>query len=257
MSTCQLELIRWENPLGARVGPEFFRELPSTPGVYRMLSREAEVIYVGSSRNLRNRVASYRSISSLRHSRRLCRLVHAVAAIHIELTETEADARSLEASWIRHYRPRFNRALNRPLESIWIGLETTASSLVTRWTPRENEHLDWPSKSIVFGPFPHRKFVHWLQSLRRTLWWTHAEEIDLRTCPIALLRREKPPHECEQRCSVISAIPDPASLAATLLLLAEQRAPLLAEKPWNRPLVERWEEDRKVLAQTDWASHSL
>ena len=82
----QLELIPWENPLGARLGPEFFQELPPSPGVYRMLSREAEVLYVGSSRHLRQRVSSYRSISPGRHSRRLCRLVHQVAAVIIEPT---------------------------------------------------------------------------------------------------------------------------------------------------------------------------
>jgi hypothetical protein len=247
----QLELIAWDNPLGRRVGAEFFRELPAAPGVYRMLSAEAEVLYVGSSRQLRHRVSSYRSITPTRHSRRLCRLVHAVAAIVIELTGTEAEARILEASWIRHYRPRYNRALNRPEETVWIGLRLlpTERRLETRWT-RERESLDlWPAATQVSGPFSHFKAVSRLHSLRRILWWLGQPRADLRDCPPEFLRRDRPTRDWIQtwpaELPLALEAPDPTPM---LLAAAEAARERLALLPWNAPLLEWWEHDREVLA---------
>src|SRR4029079_18979915 len=35
------------------------RNVPSTPGVYRMLDRKGDALYVGKARNLKNRVQDY------------------------------------------------------------------------------------------------------------------------------------------------------------------------------------------------------
>jgi hypothetical protein len=243
----QLELIPWENPLERHVGREFFCELPEAPGVYRMLSLEAEVLYVGSSRNLRHRVASYRSISPGRHPQRLCRLVHAARAIHIELTASEMAARELEASWIRHYRPRFNRALNRPVQTIWIGLECRGDDLITRWTDREQEWNTWPKAAFGRGPYPHRQHVNFLQILRRTLTWTESPEVDLREFPGALLRWHKPPRTWRQRVTGFSLQSDFIALSKDLLERGENCREKLTRFAWNRPLWERWEEDQIAL----------
>lgn len=246
----QLELIPWFNPLGERIGPEFFRELPSAPGVYRMLSRDAEVLYVGSSRNLRSRVASYRSISPARHARRLCRLVHAARAIHIEPTDTEAQARALEASWIRHYRPRFNRAMNGPIETIWIGLrfDVGGGTLSTYWSHTGQSRSAWAAGATAWGPFAHRRPVFWIHSLRRTLWWAAAGELDLRSVPTELLCRDRPRPDFTQSCPFDGPRDSAEAFVETLLAEAANRLPRLLERPWNRPLLEFWEHDRDVLA---------
>jgi len=216
-----------------------------------MLSREAEVLYVGSSRNLRQRVASYRSVGPAQHPRRLCRLVHAVVAIHIEPTETEAAARALEASWIRHYRPRFNRALNRSAETVWIGLarDSRTGFLDTRWRRSEAAPADWPEAMQRRGPFAHRRPVFWLQSLRRTLWWIEGAPVDLRNCPPALLRWDRPVSEWSQACSLACPEFTPTALAEAVSQAADSKVEDLRAQPWNAPLLDYWEHDREVLAK--------
>ena len=245
-TSLQLELIPWQNPLVDRLTPDFFRELPAAPGVYRWLSREAQVLYVGSSRNLRDRVGSYRSIHPARHSRRLCRLVQESAAIHIELTETEAGARALEASWIRHHRPRFNRALNRPAFTIFLGAAWKSGQLHTRWTDRPETAGEWPEDVVRQGPFDSRQPLRWLTSVRRVLWWTHQVRPDFRDLPASLRPAHPPAREWVQPSTAIAV---PWEQAAELIAMASARAHDLAQLPWNGPLLESWEHDRETLAE--------
>jgi excinuclease ABC subunit C len=44
---------------GAEVIRAFVRTLPASPGVYRMIDAEGEVMYVGKARNLKARVINY------------------------------------------------------------------------------------------------------------------------------------------------------------------------------------------------------
>ena len=65
--------------------------MPEGPGVYRMLSSEGEVLYVGKARNLAHRVAAYAQPGRL--DPRLHRMVAGTAAVEVVTTATEAEAR--------------------------------------------------------------------------------------------------------------------------------------------------------------------
>jgi excinuclease ABC subunit C len=82
------------------------RNVPGSPGVYRMLDRKGDALYVGKARNLKSRVQNYTHPAGL--SNRLRRMVAEAAALEIVVTETEAEALLLECNLIKRLMPRYN-----------------------------------------------------------------------------------------------------------------------------------------------------
>ena len=80
--------------------------LPETPGVYRMVGRSGNVLYVGKAKNLQKRVASYRNLARL--STRVARMVAETASMEFITTHTEAEALLLEANLIKKLKPHYN-----------------------------------------------------------------------------------------------------------------------------------------------------
>lgn len=110
MATGQLWLFAPPRPLVERLGESFFSELPERPGVYLMCGTEAGVLYVGSAKNLRRRLSSYRVANPERFPRRIIRLLHCVTRIEYDECETERSARHREEMLICVLAPPFNRA---------------------------------------------------------------------------------------------------------------------------------------------------
>ena len=110
MATGQLWLFPPPHPLVERLGEEFFRGLPASPGVYLMCGAEPGVLYVGRAKNLRRRLASYRVANPERLPRRIIRLLHRVTRIEFDECASEAAAREREESLICALAPQFNRA---------------------------------------------------------------------------------------------------------------------------------------------------
>ncbi len=78
----------------------------SSPGVYRMLDRRGDAVYVGKARNLKSRVQNYTHPAGL--SNRLRRMVAETATFEIVVTATEAEALLLECNLIKRMMPRYN-----------------------------------------------------------------------------------------------------------------------------------------------------
>jgi len=93
-----------------RTGPEviasYLKTLPAAPGVYRMLDRAGEVIYVGKARSLKARVSNYTRLGG--HTNRIARMIASTATMEFVTVRTEAEALLLEANLIKRFRPRFN-----------------------------------------------------------------------------------------------------------------------------------------------------
>ena len=93
-----------------KTGPEviasYLKNLPNSPGVYRMIDAKGDVIYVGKARSLKARVANYTRFAG--HSTRIARMISQTAAMEFVLVGTEAEALLLEANLIKRFRPRFN-----------------------------------------------------------------------------------------------------------------------------------------------------
>ena len=120
--------------------------MPSAAGVYRMLDRKGDAIYVGKARNLKSRVQNYTHIAGL--SSRLARMVADTAAMEIVVTGTEAEALLLECNLIKRLLPRFNVLLrdDKSFPLIHITAEHDF--------PQLTKHRGARSKpGVYFGPF--------------------------------------------------------------------------------------------------------
>ena len=91
---------------GTAVIREALRTMPAQPGVYRMLDRKGDGLYVGKARNLKSRVQNYAHLAGL--SNRLRRMIAETAAVEIVVTHTEAEALLLECNMIKRLMPRYN-----------------------------------------------------------------------------------------------------------------------------------------------------
>jgi excinuclease ABC subunit C len=139
------------------------RELPSLPGVYRMLDHQGEVIYVGKARNLRKRVSSYFMRTS-GHTPKVFAMVAAAQSFVTTATANESEALILESNLIKDLRPRYNVVLRDDKSYPYIYAELEQDF------PRLRFHRGARSaKGRYFGPFPNagavRETLNLLQKL--------------------------------------------------------------------------------------------
>src|SRR4029077_3716275 len=79
---------------------------PSSPGVYRMIDANGDVLYVGKAKSIRKRIIAYARPTG--YDPRIDRMISAPPALEFASTATETEALLLEANLIKRLRPRFN-----------------------------------------------------------------------------------------------------------------------------------------------------
>lgn len=85
---------------------EKLRLLPDSPGVYIMLDKYGNIIYVGKARVLKNRVRQYFHNSP--KPQKVMQMVANVADFNYVITNSEIDALALENNLIKKYKPKYN-----------------------------------------------------------------------------------------------------------------------------------------------------
>lgn len=141
-----------EAPLenGGPTGPELIaekvRSLPNAPGVYRMLDKAGEVIYVGKARDLKKRVSAYTKGQG--HTNRIARMILATCDMAFVQTASETEALLLEANLIKRFRPRYNVLLrdDKSFPNILITRDHAFPQIVKHRGARTR-------KGDYFGPF--------------------------------------------------------------------------------------------------------
>lgn len=126
---------------------DYVRRLPMKPGVYRMYSSDAKLLYVGKARQLRRRVSQY--FRSPVDSAKTAALVDKIASIETTVTNTEAEALLLEQTLIKQHRPPFNILLKDDKSYPYIRFDLDHS--YPRMSFYRGKHL--PEGPVFFGPF--------------------------------------------------------------------------------------------------------
>ncbi|WP_163192584.1 GIY-YIG nuclease family protein [Clostridium thermarum] len=124
---------------------EKIKALPSSSGVYLMKDSQGTIIYVGKSKNLKNRVSSYFQKSKNR-SPKVEKLVMNLKDFEYILTDTEFEAFMLECKLIKKYKPRYNRLMKNPLAYNFIGISKSEP---------------YPTLEIIYSPFYKNKYIYW------------------------------------------------------------------------------------------------
>ena len=120
--------------------------LPENPGVYVMLGKDGEIIYVGKAKNLKNRVRQY-FFNSVK-TEKVMAMVRNIADFYYIIVPSEIDALSLENNLIKKHKPRYNILLKDDKTYPYLKIDTKSvypAFTVTRKIKRDG--------AKYFGPF--------------------------------------------------------------------------------------------------------
>lgn len=128
-------------------------ELPRRPGVYRMIDKHDEILYIGKAKDLRERVGSYFRAAA-EHTPKIAEMVARVRRIETEETGSELGALLLESRLIKLHQPKYNTMQKRYRRYAFLRLTTQDEF------PRTELALEVePDGSEYFGPFGNRDAV--------------------------------------------------------------------------------------------------
>lgn len=125
---------------------EKINSFPKTPGIYLMKDKNNNIIYVGKSKKLQDRIKSYFT-NSKNHSRKIQRMVKGIHDIEIIETDTELDALLLECEYIKKIKPMYNKLMKNHENYSYIKIDTKKEYPYIEVV----EEID--DDSIYFGPY--------------------------------------------------------------------------------------------------------
>lgn len=94
------------------------KNLPNLPGVYQMLGKNGDILYVGKAKSLKNRVSSYFA-KTIEHPKTRA-LVQRIDNIHTLITRSETEALLLEQNLIKQHRPPYNVLLRDDKSYLYV-----------------------------------------------------------------------------------------------------------------------------------------
>lgn len=169
----QERLFPYVNPLGERLGAEFFKSIPRSPGVYLMQDAHNQVLYVGKAKDLRSRLLSYRRAKPEQAPRKVIRMLHRTHGLRWEVCESETAALLRENHLLRTLKPFYNVQNTRPETYYFIGVQFTSSPPLVRFRLTTNPN---PEKDLLYGAYKGRGLVRkGYAALLRLLWMAQTE----------------------------------------------------------------------------------
>lgn len=125
---------------------EELKKIPDLPGVYIMYNKENEIIYVGKSISLKNRVRSY--FVKNHKNKKVETLVSQIYRFEYIIVNNETESLVLEANLIKKNRPKYNINLKDDKQYPYIKITNEEFPKIMKVRELKND------KSLYFGPFP-------------------------------------------------------------------------------------------------------
>lgn len=123
------------------------KQLPNLPGVYKMLGKNGEILYIGKAKSLKNRVSSYFA-KTIEHPKTRA-LVQRIDNIETILTRSETEALLLEQNLIKQHRPPYNVLLRDDKSYLYVFVSADKFPRLAYGRGKGNHQ-----KGRFFGPFP-------------------------------------------------------------------------------------------------------
>ena len=124
------------------------KRLPNLPGVYKMLGKNGDIIYVGKAKSLKSRVNSYFA-KTIDHPKTRA-LVQRIDNIETIITRSETEALLLEQNLIKLHRPPYNLLLRDDKSYLYVFISADKPYPRLAYGRGKGQH----QKGRFFGPFP-------------------------------------------------------------------------------------------------------
>ncbi|WKY42845.1 GIY-YIG nuclease family protein [Eubacteriaceae bacterium ES2] len=122
---------------------EKLKTVPHLPGIYKMLNHKGEILYIGKSKDLNNRIHSYFSKSPKKI--KIVRMMLLVKDFSYVITATHLEACLLECRLIKLIQPPYNAQFKNDHRYVYLKLNTNPEQVPLSITSSRDENC--------FGPF--------------------------------------------------------------------------------------------------------
>jgi len=131
---------------------QILKNLPHSPGVYQFFNDAWEIIYIGKSINLKNRVSSYfNGKSKLNFAKKL--MVEQIVDIKTMVTNNETESLLLENTLIKDKKPKFNVLLKDDKNYLYIKVTKERFPKVIK------TRIKWKT-GTYYGPYTQSHYVY-------------------------------------------------------------------------------------------------
>lgn len=147
----------YENPLRSLFGEEFFKAIPTDPGVYFFLDSKRKPLYIGKADSLRRRLCSYQAAKPGQAQEHILEMIELAREIRWEIHDSGEKALLRESTLIRSLQPPFNIVGTGPTTYLFCGISAekrTGERVPVHFRLSHNEDLG--PKFSTFGCFNHR-----------------------------------------------------------------------------------------------------
>ncbi|UYZ72851.1 excinuclease ABC subunit UvrC [Moraxella bovis] len=126
---------------------QLLKNLSNLPGVYKMLGKSGEILYVGKAKSLKSRVNSYFA-KTIDHPKTVA-LVARICDIEIIITRSESEALLLEQNLIKQHRPPYNIILRDDKSYLYLFISKDKFPRLAVGRGKGNH-----AEGRYFGPYP-------------------------------------------------------------------------------------------------------